>query len=309
VTGEGVDGARAVVEGPLRDAVVGLPIDQPEEWGGAVRAAVAANPSARAAVDVALWDLYAQGGTVPLANVLGAPLSPRVRTDMTVSVADVDTVLRDADAHIEAGFRTLKIKLGTDPARDDAVVRALRTGPAAAVGLRVDANQGWSADDAIRLIRGWEDDGLRIDLVEQPTPAYDVEALAAVTRAVATPVLADESFRDERDLRELVRLGAADAVNVKLAKCGGISAARGLIGIARSAGLGVVVGCMLESVVGISAAAGLAATLPGVVHDLDAGLWLAEAPLTGGVRYESDEIVPAKAPGLGFREATDRWAA
>lgn len=305
VTGEGTAGATAVVEGPLRDAVVGMPLDEPGTWGSAIAGAVVRNPAARSAVDAAVWDLHAQQLGAPLHRVLATGSTDRVRTDMTLAVDDAERVVETARIHVDDGFRTLKVKLGTDPEHDDRVVRALRRGPAAHVALRVDANQGWTADAAIRLVRGWEDDGLGIELVEQPTPADDLEALARVRAAVATPILADESVWDARQLRELVRIGAADLVGVKLAKAGGVTAALELIELATASGVGVLLGCMLESTVGVTAAAHVAAGLPGRAHDLDAAHWLRDSPVRGGARPRADELELAAAPGLGI----DGWAA
>jgi len=305
VTGESAASVEAVVAGPVAEAITGRPVDDPAGAGAAVGGAVARNTAARAAVDEAIWDLAAQERGVPLHALLAGDRAEAraaaIRTDMTISAQDEASALRDAQEQVAAGFRTLKLKAGLDPARDDRVVRALRLGPAAGVDLRVDANQGWSAADAIRLIRGWEDDGIDLELVEQPTAAGDIDALAAVTAAVATPVLADESVWDVRELREITRRRAATMVNVKLAKTGGITAARALAAVADREGVGVLVGCMMESPIGIAAAASLAAALdPAGVHDLDAGLWLATPVVTGGARYDADRLILADAPGLGI---------
>ena len=308
VTGESAASARAAIEGPIAHALIGLPAAEPDAWGPALAAAVAHNTAAKAAVDAALWDLAAQTAGVPLHRLLDPGSRGRVRTDMTLSAVDEAAVLGDARTHVDEGFRVLKVKLGTDAHADDRVLRALRRGPAAHARLRVDANQGWSADEAIRLIRGWEDDGLEVELVEQPTPAADIPALRRIADAVETPILADESVWDARDLAEVVRMRAADLVNVKLAKCGGIFAARRLIADAAAADTGVLVGSMMESVAGISAAAHLAATLPDLVHDLDAGLWQRHAPVEGGARYAGDVIELGDAPGLGIRALREEAA-
>lgn len=306
VTGEGPAGASAVIEGPILEAVAGLPLEEPAVWGRAIAGAVARNTAARAAVDAALWDLHAQQLGQPLHRVLAPGSSDRVRTDMTLAVdADVDAVVAAAASHVDGGFRTLKAKLGTDPVHDDRVVRALRRGPAAGVALRIDANQGWTAETAIRLLRGWEDDGMGVELVEQPTPADDPASLARVRAAVATPLLADESVWGARDFREVVRMGAADLVNVKLAKAGGVTAALALMDLAAASGTGVLIGCMLESTVGVTAAAHVAAALPERVHDLDAALWASDSPVRGGARGRAEVLELSHAAGLGI----DGWAA
>ncbi|WP_119696152.1 mandelate racemase/muconate lactonizing enzyme family protein [Microbacterium halotolerans] len=300
VTGTGAAGAEAAITGPLQDAVSGFELRDRDAWGAAAETALIGNAAVRAAVDCALWDLLAQHEGMPLHRLLSTGSSAAVVTDMTLSAAREADVLAAAAEHVGDGFTTLKVKLGTDPDRDDRVLRALRSGPAAEVALRVDANQGWSAADAIRLLNGWEEDGLGVELVEQPTPAGDIEALAEVTAAVRTPVLVDESCWNERDLRELIRMGAADLVNIKLAKSGGITPALRMMELATASGTGVLVGCMLESVVGVTAAAHLAVTLPDAVHDLDGGLWTDGAPLAGGARYDGATIRLPITAGLGL---------
>jgi len=300
VTGESAASVDAVTAGPLSESLRGLPADDPSVWGPALAAAVVHNTAAKAAVDAALWDIAAQTAGLPVHRLLDAESTSTVHTDITVSAAEEDAVLRAAAEHVADGFGVVKVKLGRDADRDDATLRALRRSAPAHIRIRVDANQGWSADEAIRLIRGWEDDDLGVELVEQPTAAADIAALARVTHATATPILADEALWGLRDLHEIARMGAADLVNVKLAKCGGISPARELIAHAQAAGMRVLVGSMLESVVGVTAAAHLAATLPGRVHDLDAGLWQRSAPVHGGARYERDRVELGDAAGFGI---------
>lgn len=195
-----------------------------------------------------------------------------------------------SEEHVIAGFGCLKIKAS---AAHDTVagLRAVRAAVGPEITLRVDANQAWDAETAIRIIRAGEDAGLGVELVEQPVAAHDLDALAAVTDAVDTPIMADESVRTARDVRRISDRGAADLVNIKLAKTGGLAEALAAAEAARAAGLGLVIGCMMESHVGVSAAAHLAAAVaPDVVHDLDAAFWLQSSPVTGGVALTRDEL-------------------
>jgi len=137
-------------------------------------------------------------------------------------------------------------------------------------------------------------------LVEQPVPAADLEGMAWITDRVSTPILADESVYGVRDLVAVIRHGAADLVNVKLAKCGGLGPARTLLELARDHGLGSIVGSMMESHVGVGAAAALVAAYPTTaVNDLDAAWWLKESPVVGGIRYEGSTIHLPTGAGLG----------
>jgi L-alanine-DL-glutamate epimerase-like enolase superfamily enzyme len=129
-----------------------------------------------------------------------------------------------------------------------------------------------------------------------------------VTHGVETPVLADESVWDRHDLAAVIELRAADLVNIKLAKSGGPSHAHRVAALAAEAGMGVLVGCMLESPVGVAAAASFAAAIgrTNEVHDLDAGLWLKGSPVRGGVQYVNDTVVLPDLPGLGIAGLSDR---
>ena len=180
----------------------------------------------------------------------------------------------------------------------------MREAVGAGVVLRVDANQGWDAEQAVRIIRFWEDHEVNLEFVEQPVAARSLDDLAMVTKHVDTPVLADESVWTMHDLNEILARRCADLINVKLAKTGGIAEAMAMIAAATQSGVGVVIGCMMESHVGIAAAAAIAGTLATAdgarAQDLDAGLWLRSSPVAGGAQYRDDVVVPARGPGLGI---------
>ena len=301
VTGESPAGIAAAVRGPIRDAVHDLPVGDPGVWGPAVRRSVVGNAAARSAVDCALWDLAAQEAGQPLAERLGGAAT-EVETDMTLSAAAPEELLARAHEHLQQGFTTIKVKVA-GAASDARALVLLRRELGDEVVLRVDANQAWDVQEAVAMIRGWERAGVGLQLVEQPVAAGDVEGLAAVRAAVDTRVLADEAVWDTRDLLEVLRCSAADDVNIKLAKTGGLSEALAMVDIARGAGLGVVVGCMMESHVAVAASAALATTLDVTTsgaQDLDAGLWLSASPVTGGLTYRGRVLEAMTAPGLGI---------
>jgi L-alanine-DL-glutamate epimerase-like enolase superfamily enzyme len=190
----------------------------------------------------------------------------------------------EARARAAEGFDLLKVKVGGDDAAVDRTrVRAVSDAVGPDITLRLDANQGWTAKGALAVLERIERDGVRLELVEQPVAAQDLAGMATVTRHSPIPVLADESVHSARDVVRLAEAGGADLVNVKLAKCGGLRAARDVIATAQACGLGVLVGCMLEPATSVAAAAALARTLPaGLGHDLDAGWW---AGVDASLRY------------------------
>ncbi|KJL22240.1 L-Ala-D/L-Glu epimerase [Microbacterium oxydans] len=296
VTGESPQSVAAAVAGPLSEVVLQRDAGDPALATDIARA-IWGNAAARSAVECAVADLSAQQQGSPLVADLASSLAvdstsriPRIRTDMTLSAGEPSALAALSEEHVGAGFGCLKIKASA--AHDTiAGLRAVHAAVGPDITLRVDANQAWDVETAIRVIRAAEDAGLGLELVEQPVAAYDLDALAAVTDAVDTPIMADESVRTARDVRRISERGAADLMNLKLAKTGGLAEALVAAEAARTAGLGVVIGCMMESHVGVSAAAHLAAAVaPDVVHDLDAAFWLQSSPVTGGVRLTGDAL-------------------
>ena len=302
VTGESLAGAEACLLGPLRSAVVGADADDLQPLLTAVAGAVVGNLGAKAAADVALHDLTARRRGLSLPVLLGSTRH-RVRTDVTLAAGDADGLAATASSRVAEGFDVLKLKVGTDAGTDVSRVGAVRAAVGPDVRIRLDANQGWTPREAVRVIGALEDAGLEVELVEQPVPAADLDGLAWVTERVATPVMADESVFGVRDLVEVVRRRAADLVNVKLAKCGGLAPARTLLELARAHGVGTVVGSMMESHIGVGAAASLvAAHGTSTDSDLDAAWWAAEPPVAGGLRYDGSTVVLPEAPGLGIED-------
>jgi len=312
VTGESADSVTAAISGPLWEVVQGQSSTDPSALSELLERAVVRNSSARMAIDCALYDLAAQSAGQPLYRYLGGA-ADEVRTDMTLSAAigpaDIGELIRSAVEFAEAGFRTLKVKVGAG-GDDLTTMVEVRRAVGEDVRLRVDANQGWSTTQAVSIIKALENAQVVLELVEQPVARDDLEGLAFVTSQVSTSIMADESVWTRRDLREVIRLRAADAVNIKLAKSGGLREGLELIALARDNDIRVVVGCMAESHVGISAAAALASVANGaaegesLTHDLDGGLLLMGSPVDGGVQYDGDRLLLDRNPGLGIVRLT-----
>jgi o-succinylbenzoate synthase len=304
VTGESLAGAEACVTGPLAGVVTGRDPDDLQDLCREVASAVAANHGAKAAVDVALHDLAARRRGVSLPVLLGSTCL-RVPTDVTLAAGAAAELGDAARARVEDGFSVIKMKVGTDAATDVERVRVVREAVGKGARVRLDANQGWTPREAVRVIRALEDAELDVELVEQPVPAADLDGLAWVTARVSTPVMADESVYGVRDLVEVIRRRSADLVNVKLAKCGGLGAARTLLELARAQGMGSIVGSMMETHIGVGAAASLVAAFgTSAVSDLDAAWWAERSPVVGGMTYDGAVVVLPEAPGLGIESLT-----
>ncbi len=299
VTGASLAGSEACVGEVLAPRLRGRDPDDLVANCQLVRTAVVGNEAAKAAADVALHDLVANRLGIPLVRLLGGT-GLRVPTDVTLSAGEGEQLAAAAVDRAGEGFSVLKIKVGVDAAADVARVRAVRAAVGPDVTLRLDANQGWSPRQAVRIISEMEAERLDVELVEQPVPAWDLDGLAWVRDRVATPILADESVFSPRDLVEVIRRRAADMVNVKLAKCGGLAPARTLLSLAEECGMGTIVGSMMEGPVGVAAAASLVAAMgTTATSDLDAAWWLASSPVRGGITYEGAVVRLADAPGLG----------
>lgn len=298
VTGESAHSVAAVVTGPFADIVLGRDSMDPE-LPELLRTAAWGNAAARSAVECAITDLGCRQQGMRLVDTIIGASGDSIRTDMTLSAGPPAELAERAREHVAAGFGSLKVKVtaGMDLLES---IAAVRSEVGDGVELRVDANQAWGVDTAIRDIRACENAGLGLAFVEQPVAAGDLRGLAQVTAAVTTPVMADESVRTAQDVREIARCSAADLVNIKLAKAGGLNEAFAAAQIARDAGLGVVFGCMMEAHVGVAAVAALAAAFsPDLVHDLDAARWLRLSPVIGGIRYEADAILLSPSAGIG----------
>lgn len=267
--------------------------------------AMAGNTSAKAAVDIALHDLAAQAAGLPLHRFLGSRLegTATLATDVTISANDVAAMRTDARAALEAGYRALKLKVGKHPESDIDTIDALHAEVADRARLRLDANQGWSTAQAITVMQALESRGLVFELLEQPVAADDLEGMAAIRAAITTPLLADEAVFNARDARRAIDAGAADRINLKLMKSGGLAGAARVADVAREAGVPCMVGCMLESPIGAAAAAHFAVANADLVRliDLDSPGLARFDTVDGNVRFEGPRITVGDTPGLGIR--------
>ncbi len=307
VTGESLAGATACIETMLAPVLVGRALDDRDDLAvvaGSVQGAVARNFGAKVAVDAALHDLLAQAEGTSVAALLSSRpdgIPQRLATDVTLSAGAAGDLASTARERVAAGFTTLKMKVGTDAASDVQRVAAVRDAVGPDVAIRLDANQGWTREDAVSVIRALEAAELGVEFVEQPVVAEDVEGMAWVRERVGLPVMADESCYGSFDLERIIRLGAADLVNIKLAKCGSLTVGRDLLRRAQEAGLGTIVGSMMETHVGLGAAAALVAAQPTTATpDLDAAWWSVESPVIGGISYSGNEIRLPSGAGLGI---------
>ncbi|MBI9103057.1 MAG: dipeptide epimerase [Spirochaetales bacterium] len=265
-----------------------------------IKTGMAGNTSAKAALDIALHDLYSKKLGIPLYQYLGG-FSDRLSTDLTISLNSMEEMVEDANQAFKDGFKELKLKVGGDPDEDVSRIMGIREALGTEVKLRLDANQGWTVRDAVKIVNRVQDMGGDLDFVEQPVKGTDLKGMRFVRENIGVPLVADESIFSPEDAMRIVEEEAADGFNIKLMKCGGISEALKISAIAETAGLFCMVGAMMESHAGVSAAAHLAASLKTVKYaDLDVPLLCSEKTEKGGIIYNGAEIRFPDLPGLGM---------
>ena len=300
ITGDSQDSIIAAIRDTLGPAILGKDVENLEGLMTTLDAGMLHNQSAKAALDIAIHDLFGQRFGMPLYRMFGGFRSI-METDITISLNAPDEMVRDAREAAAQGYTALKIKVGNDPALDIQRVQAIREAVGAAVKIRLDANQGWSPKEAVRTIRRFESDGLDIELIEQPVKGHDFDGLKYVTEHVETDIMADESAFGAHEVFRLLSMRACDLINIKLMKAGGLHNAIKIAHFAETMGIQCMMGCMLESKVGITAAACIAAGKRIVTRaDLDAAVLLAEDPVVGGVRFSGNQLLLSEAPGLGI---------
>ncbi len=260
-----------------------------EEADARFFASLKGNAAAKVALSAALHDLVGKRLGVPLWKLWGLDPSKAPASSFTIGI-DTPEVLK-AKVREAAEYGILKVKVGTKD--DESILRTVRE--VTSVPIRVDANCGWTAKQAIARLPLLKEMG--VELIEQPVAPDDLEGLAAVRRASPLPIIADESCRTAADIPRLA--GAVDGINIKLAKCGSLREALRMIAVARAHHMMVMVGCMIETSLGITAAAHFTPLLD--VVDLDGAALCKRDPFTGASIAGGRLTLPT-GPGLGVRQ-------
>jgi L-alanine-DL-glutamate epimerase-like enolase superfamily enzyme len=257
-----------------------------------------ATPAARAAVDMALHDLVARGEGVPLVDLLGR-CHDALPTSVTIGISSVEESIAEADEYLGRGFRCLKVKTGRSFDEDVERLTKLRERVGPEIFIRIDANQGYTVEEA----RSFGDlaADLDLELIEQPLPASLDSEMRSLPPSVRRIIAADESLHGEEDARDLAEDPSACGIfNIKIMKSGGIRPALVIAGIAESAGIDLMWGCNDESILSIAAALHAAYACPSTRYlDLDGSFDLARDPASGGFVVEEGRLRLLDRPGLG----------
>ncbi len=258
-----------------------------------------ANSSIKSAFDMALYDIASQHAGVPLYKFIGGENNKIITTDYTVSVGEIDKMVTDAIKIKQQGYPAIKVKLGKHGPTDVERMKAIRAAVGDEIPLRIDANQGWTVEEAIETLQALAP--FNIQHCEEPIARWNYLQLTRVKKESPIPIMADECCGDEHDAERLIQLKACDYMNIKLGKSGGIFKALKMARMAEAAGIHLQVGAMLESRLAMTAFAHFALCSPAIEHyDFDTALMFSQDPVSGGIIYEKNGVIKVpEVPGLG----------
>ena len=298
---ESAETIQAIVERYLAPELIGQDPFAIEALNQRMARRVKGNLFAKAALEMACFDLLGKALDQPLYNLLGGLVRDRLPLSWSLAIGEAAAEIEEAERLLAAGRHFIfKIKVGEqDPAVDVQRVGQIARAIGGRARLRVDANQGWDELTALATIPKLEPFG--IELMEQPVPRWNLDALARIAARVDVPIMADESVCTPHDAIALVVRQAADVFALKLAKAGGILASKAVAAIAAAAGLPCYIGCMIETGIGTAAYAHFGASTPAVTLgcELFGPLMLVEDVVQQPIRFEQGHVLVPRGPGLG----------
>lgn len=290
----------------LFPAIKGLNADDIAAAHKVMNKAIKDAPSAKTAIDMALYDIAAKAKGLPLYKYLGGK-KDRIQTDMTISIKSPEHMAQSAKKFVKKGFGILKIKLGTTPVKDIERIKLIRDTVGPAVKIRVDANQGWKDYKiAAKLINELEK--YDIELVEQPLPKNDFIGFKKLKKLVNIPIAADEIAQTLSDVKRLISDGSVDIVNIKLMKCAGIYHGIEIVKYCKKHNVACMIGGMCETKVAVAASAHLACSNDNFKYaDLDGDLLLDDKLVTkASIGLKNGYRTLADYPGLGIIKLNER---
>jgi L-alanine-DL-glutamate epimerase-like enolase superfamily enzyme len=261
---------------------------------------VAKNSSAKACVDMALYDILSKSSGVPLYEYLGGE-KKSIKTNLTISLTTPEKMLQDSILAYEDGFEILKVKVGKDINDTVETIKLIRLALPNII-IRVDANQAWDEKSSLAIIDKIYD--FNIELIEQPVLANDLTALKNITAHSAIPILADESLFCLEDAVNICENKLANYINIKLMKTGGIYSAKKIVAVAKKHDVKIMMGSMLESVISISAGVHFALCDNIIcLFDLDGPLLAKPSTIQNSLIFDKDTISLESNIGLGIKSS------
>jgi L-alanine-DL-glutamate epimerase-like enolase superfamily enzyme len=298
VTGESWRGTFAILRDTLAPKLIGENPMNMERIHELMDAEIYGVPTAKAAIDIACYDVAGKALGVPVYNLLGGRYHEAFPITHVLSIAAPEAMAKEAEERVAAGYRSMKMKVGTNVADDVLRIQAVRERVGEDIAIRVDVNQGWG--NSANTLQGLQKlQNCSLDWLEQPVRADDIDGMVEVKSKSSTPMMIDEGLRGVRDMREIIAKRAADKVNIKLMKCGGIYPATKLAHMAEMAGIECQIGSMVESSIG-SAAGFHVAFSKKIITSVELTGPLKFSKDVGNLHYDVPFIRLNGKPGLGI---------
>lgn len=301
ITGDTHESIKAAIELVFWPKLRSMAIENLNDIITIIQSSMVNNTSAKAALEIAIYDLWGKMYKSPLNKLLGGG-SEQLRTDITISLDPIDKMVESSLQAIDNGFDVLKIKIGNNISQDIDRVKAIYQAIGDKALLRLDVNQGWTAKQTVYAAKVFESENIQLELIEQPVKADDIAGLKYISDRVNTPIMADESAFSPKQVIELLSNKCVDIINIKLMKTGGLSNAITIADIAKTYQVDCMIGCMLEGSIAVAAAAHLASAKSSAITkiDLDGPALGKFDPVKGGVLFDKSAIRLNDLPGLGI---------
>ncbi|GKW45383.1 mandelate racemase/muconate lactonizing enzyme family protein [Planococcus sp. NCCP-2050] len=299
VTGEQVAGAYEILRSVLIPQIIGQNPFDIEHIHHLMNSAIVRNQAAKAAIDIACYDLMGKAANQPVYNLIGGRAHEQLQYPKVLSIEEPAVMAEKAKLAVDQGFSSLKLKVGgPDSAKDIERIYAVREAVGKSMPIRIDVNQGWkTVGHAVQVIN--QLDAAQLTWIEQPIRMGDIRGLAEVRRKTSTPIMADESVQTMEDVLEIIRLDAADYINIKLMKSGGIFPAIQMAKAAESAGIIAQIGSMVESSVGSAAGYHAVMARRNIQSSELTGPLLFNEEI-GNLNYQLPNVHLSENPGLGI---------
>ena len=283
-------------------AIRGLDPQNMEKIRSTISKRIAGNHSAKTAVDIALYDALGKSLNVPVYTLLGGRFRERAPIAIELGITKPDEMQQAVDKVLELKPKALKLHVGTTPSQDIAAIRAFRDAVASRAAIRADSNGAYTAEEAIRVLKKVQD--CELEYFEQPVPRTNLDGLVRVRQTVQTPIAVDESVWSAEDAMEVCRRDAADVINIKLTRVGGINPAKKIADIAQSASLKSHIGCEVEFGVGTAAKVHMAVALENATcaaaGEFTEIVWLRDNVVKEPYWIQDGFIEPNDKAGLGI---------
>lgn len=298
VTGESWESTFAILKNTIAPKLIGENPLNMERIHELMDSEIYGVPTAKAAIDIACYDAAGKALGVPVYDLLGGRYHEEFPITHVLSIASPEAMAKEAGERVAAGYRSLKMKVGTEVSEDVKRIEAVRDRVGKEIAIRVDVNQGWK--NSANTLQGLQQlEHCSLDWIEQPVLADDFDDMVEVKSKSSIPVMIDEGLRGMRDMREIIAKRAADKVNIKLMKCGGIYPATKLAHMAEMAGIECQVGSMVESSIG-SAAGFHVSFAKKIITSVELTGPLKFSKDVGNLHYDVPFIRLNNKPGLGI---------